>query len=366
MLPPTVDFRAASPGAYASREDADAVLAPELERDLVPVLPGTAAVIEPAASLGLELSEVRSASASGTSDGSPTDIDPCPPAFLIAELAPPGVAEAAVAPNHAGATAATVGELVAEAVSAVPSPSNRAPAVSANAIPTLQSAERLVVERRRSPVALVTLWIATALVPAAAVFALMRTPKHEKIPVAARTLVEYRAQPSQQLPGESAVPPQVAAPASAAATATGALGPDTSAAAPAEAELADAATPGAAPQAVALPSAVPSAEISSEVVVETDSKDRVSVLVNTRPPGARVLRRSKEIGRTPLTIQIGRGEHRIFEVSMVGFGAKRITLDGEKPEIMVNMATEAKPQTVVVPAPAQPAPASASKYEPMR
>ena len=82
---------------------------------------------------------------------------------------------------------------------------------------------------------------------------------------------------------------------------------------------------------------------SAAVVVETDSVDRVSVLVKSRPTGAKVYRRSKEIGRTPLTIQIGRGEHRIFEVGWTNTGSKRISVDGEKPEITVNLVPESKP-----------------------
>ena len=78
------------------------------------------------------------------------------------------------------------------------------------------------------------------------------------------------------------------------------------------------------------------------VVVETESNDRISVLVKSRPTGAKVLRRGKEIGRTPLTIQIGRGEHRIFEVGSLALGTRRISLDGEKTEIMVNVGAPLK------------------------
>jgi hypothetical protein len=226
-------------------------------------------------------------------------------------------------------------------------------------------------ERKRSRAAQAALWIATAVVPATVVWLLMRPAKHPLVAVASRTTVEYRAQTAQapqlhepvaQAPVTQAPvtqdPDPLTAPANVASGQAQPSAPVTpEATQPSAGEPAATTTPSAA-------SAVLSADPSTEVVVETDSKDRVSVLVKTRPDGARVLRRGKEIGRTPLTIQIGRGEHRIFEVSMVGFGAKRITLDGEKPEIMVNMATEAKPTTVVVPAKAQgPAPMPANKYD---
>lgn len=44
-----------------------------------------------------------------------------------------------------------------------------------------------------------------------------------------------------------------------------------------------------------------------------------------------------------MTIQIGRGEHRIFEVGWTNTGSKRISVDGEKPEITVNLVPESKP-----------------------
>jgi len=110
------------------------------------------------------------------------------------------------------------------------------------------------------------------------------------------------------------------------------------------AQVAVATEPSAAPtQSTATPASPASPSSSAAVVVETDSADRVSVLVKSKPTGAKVYRRSKEIGKTPLTIQIGRGEHRIFEVGWASSGSKRISVDGEKPEITVTLGGETKP-----------------------
>jgi len=115
-------------------------------------------------------------------------------------------------------------------------------------------------------------------------------------------------------------------------------------AAPAPLVVATATEPAAAPtQNAAMPGSSASPASSASVVVETDSADRVGVLVKSRPTGAKVYRRGKEIGRTPLTIQIGRGEHRIFEVGWASSGSKRISVDGEKPEITVTLGGEPKP-----------------------
>jgi hypothetical protein len=73
------------------------------------------------------------------------------------------------------------------------------------------------------------------------------------------------------------------------------------------------------------------------VVVETESNDRISVTVNSNPNGVRVWRRGKSIGRTPLVIQIGRGERRVFEIGSPGYGTRRLSLNGEKTDITVNL-----------------------------
>jgi len=80
------------------------------------------------------------------------------------------------------------------------------------------------------------------------------------------------------------------------------------------------------------------------VVVETESSDRIDVLVKSNPSKVRVWKRGKEIGRTPLVIQIGRGEHRIFEVGTPAFGVRRLALNGDKTEITVNLAVPAGKQ----------------------
>lgn len=80
------------------------------------------------------------------------------------------------------------------------------------------------------------------------------------------------------------------------------------------------------------------------VVVETESSDRIDVLVKSNPSKVRVWKRGKEIGRTPLVIQIGRGEHRIFEVGTPAFGVRRLSINGDKTEITVNLAVPAGKQ----------------------
>ena len=89
-----------------------------------------------------------------------------------------------------------------------------------------------------------------------------------------------------------------------------------------------------------LPASSPSSTVPT--VIESDSNDRVRILVKSRPTGAKVLRRGKEIGKTPLLIEIGKGEHRIFEVGLPASGYRRLSLDGEKTEVLVNIGLPSK------------------------
>ena len=158
--------------------------------------------------------------------------------------------------------------------------------------------------------ALGLLWAVTAAVPAIIVWSVMRSPAHPVTREAARS---ERRQPAQSAP--PAVPP--AQPAASASVA------------PVQSSIA------AADSAALAASTVP-------IAVETESADRVSVLIKSKPRSARVYKRAKEIGRTPLIIQIGRGEHRIFEVGLNLGATRRISLDGEKSEITVTLP-EIKP-----------------------
>ncbi|HMA93296.1 MAG TPA: hypothetical protein VKP30_11465 [Polyangiaceae bacterium] len=196
---------------------------------------------------------------------------------------------------------------------------------------------------------LAALWVVTAAIPALIVWRVMRT-SNDAVAIAQKTLAYHARAAADTLaapvdrgaaPREDQAAPATGQGASpdaittATASSEGSAAPsNTSEALPAEATTAAAADP-----------SIPTA-------IETESNDRVSVLVRSKPDHARVLRRGKEIGRTPLVIQIGRGERRVFEVAAHGFGAKRVSIDGDKPEILVNMAGDAKaPGTVFLPAP---------------
>ena len=88
----------------------------------------------------------------------------------------------------------------------------------------------------------------------------------------------------------------------------------------------------------ASPSATPSVNAASEPAVE----DTVRVAINIRPEGTRVFYRGKEVGRTPFTLELLRGESRVFEVGYPGYSTRRLVIDGMDKEVSFNMTPDAK------------------------
>ena len=88
----------------------------------------------------------------------------------------------------------------------------------------------------------------------------------------------------------------------------------------------------------ASPSAPPSVTVASEPAVE----DTVRVAITIRPEGTRVFYRGKEVGRTPFTLELLRGERRVFEVGYPGYSTRRLVIDGMDKEVSFNMTPDAK------------------------
>ena len=75
---------------------------------------------------------------------------------------------------------------------------------------------------------------------------------------------------------------------------------------------------------------------------DPSSEDTVRVGVNIRPEGARVFYRGKEVGRTPFTLELLRGERRVFEVGYPGYTTRRLVIDGTEKEISYALAPDTK------------------------
>ena len=71
-------------------------------------------------------------------------------------------------------------------------------------------------------------------------------------------------------------------------------------------------------------------------------EDTVRVAINIRPEGAHVYYRGREVGRTPFTVELLRGERRVFEVGHPGYATRRLVIDGTRKEISYIMTPETK------------------------
>jgi len=110
-----------------------------------------------------------------------------------------------------------------------------------------------------------------------------------------------------------------------------------------------AAAPSAAPETTALeaapsaptPSAAdPSAASAAPSAASPPTPGMRVVVVKISPPGARLFRKGKPIGSSPVTIELAPGEKRSFEVGMPGWVTRRLVVDGTKPEIFIGLKPE--------------------------
>ena len=206
--------------------------------------------------------------------------------------------------------------------------------------------------RKRMIGGLAALWVVTASVPAIVVWLVMRHPGCKSPACNTSNKIEHRASLAPGIVVAHGDPVPVVAMTVVATTSLPQSSLVTQVGIPMESEpevSAVAATDASAPN---LPTVNP--PDSSEpltVVVATDAVERIRVKVASVPAGAKVLRRGKEVGRAPLIIEIGKGEHRTFEVSSPGFATRKLTLDGEKTEVVVKLNFNPKPPTAAFPAP---------------
>ena len=68
----------------------------------------------------------------------------------------------------------------------------------------------------------------------------------------------------------------------------------------------------------------------------------MTVHLKVRPEGARIYERGKEVGRSPYSIDVRRGERHVYEISSAGYVTRRVVVDGSRPLIsfIMNRAAE--------------------------
>jgi hypothetical protein len=79
------------------------------------------------------------------------------------------------------------------------------------------------------------------------------------------------------------------------------------------------------------------------------SPGKIVVIVNVRPPQARIFYRGKEAGKAPLRVELEPGQRRSFEVGYPGFMTRKIVVDGSKPELLVGLRASSPYATTSAP-----------------
>ncbi len=147
-------------------------------------------------------------------------------------------------------------------------------------------------------------------------------------PPAAPPVAEAPARLPDTTPAEAAKPP---------ATEQAEPAPAPSAAASVAAVAADAPAPEPAPSASAAPAASAALEAGS-----TTADGKRVVIVKLSPSHARLYRKGKPVGSSPVTLELAPGEKRSFEVGAPGWVTRRLVVDGSKPEIFIGLKPSGK------------------------
>jgi len=132
---------------------------------------------------------------------------------------------------------------------------------------------------------------------------------------------------TRSAPPEQSVPP--ALPQVVAATAPTAESPSPP---PASADIPKAESPE--------PTTAASAAEPTTPEAEADTGDTITVFINIQPEGSRLTLKGKEIGRTPFTLELPRGERRVLEVVNKGYYPRRLVIDGSRTEISYGLKPE--------------------------
>jgi hypothetical protein len=106
----------------------------------------------------------------------------------------------------------------------------------------------------------------------------------------------------------------------------------TASAAPAPAEPSSAPTPEVA-SAAPVASGEPSPSGPSTAGSAATAGETVMVHINITPEGSKIVLKGEEVGKTPMTMEVPRGEKRVFEVVSKGYYPRRLVIDGTKEEI---------------------------------
>jgi hypothetical protein len=90
-------------------------------------------------------------------------------------------------------------------------------------------------------------------------------------------------------------------------------------------------------------SAAPAPSASSPGAATAPEGTR-TVVVTISPPRAKLYRKGKAVGASPVTIELPPGEKWAYEVGLPGWVTRRLVVDGSEPEIFIGLRPEPTPQ----------------------
>jgi cytoskeletal protein RodZ len=93
----------------------------------------------------------------------------------------------------------------------------------------------------------------------------------------------------------------------------------------------------AAAEAAAAPGPSTGAPANPDAASASSATGKVTVVVKVRPPEARLYYRGKEVGMSPVTIELAPGEKRAFEVGKRGYITRRLVLDGTQTNVFIGL-----------------------------
>ncbi len=87
-------------------------------------------------------------------------------------------------------------------------------------------------------------------------------------------------------------------------------------------------------------SAVAAPAASAAAAAEGEGSETIAVLINIRPEGTTIFFKGKQVGKSPLTVEVPRGERRVFEAVNPGYVTRKVVVDGSRSEISFGMKLE--------------------------
>ena len=61
--------------------------------------------------------------------------------------------------------------------------------------------------------------------------------------------------------------------------------------------------------------------------------ETITVKIDITPDGSKLTLKGEEVGKTPMTLELPRGERRVYEVVSKGYYPRRLVIDGRRPRI---------------------------------